>query len=404
MVDWQAVAVFLAGATWLATSLFGQPLDWFRDWISWALLNHANQCEAICWRNLPMKIAPHGPATRTDSMAFNNDDGEQTPDQILATTTFLGVIGTMFGVSPVRTKRPRYLEERKNYIRTDGNTLLAFLLSSSALGGGRLRSESGGSHLILTFSAGSVSGRFHRHHDKDEMYIVGRLLEETPVSKWKIRHAVYGLPKEALRLIADGYPPFYRDRFTTHSGTTISHPVKTLRGVCRGGWIIAIGLSIHEPVRKYNGGYMSQYAEACNRVLKTLEKAIWPCFVAPSRRFEICNQAVQAIRRMNGNRSGSGLPTFTADTIFHRCHQDDPGADPLSAEQSLFAMRLFDENREEPLTGDDRTDLEAILVPVLCAAINGIYKWWQYVNNEGSELPNWLLDDRVRYAPIWIEA
>jgi len=68
-----------------------------------------------------------------------------------------------------------------------------------------------------------------------------------------------------------------------------------------------------------------------------------------------------------------------------------------------FAMRIFNENREEPLVGEDKSELKHILAPALGAAINWIYKWWQYRNNEGSEIPQWLLNDVVRQSPLWIE-
>lgn len=407
MVDWQAVAVFLAAATWLATTLLGGPMTLLREWVSRVLLNRSHQCQAICWAHLPMKLVSGGitrAATNTIVWENNNINDDHNLERVLATKAFLGVIDALFATKPIKIERPRYLEEKKNYIRTDGDTLLAFLLSASEFTNSGT-SGSDGLTSVLTFRAGAVFGRFHRYQTNGESYLVGRFLSESPTgSNWKIKPDIYGLPKEVLRLIAYGYPPFYRDRITTQSGARVSHPIKTLRGVCRGGWIIAIGLSVHEPFMKYNGRYTSQYREACTRVLKTMEKAIQPSFSSSMQISAFCDIAIRAVRRMNSNESGSGLHGFLSGTDYQERCNENLGVNSLSAEHCLFAMRLFDENREEPLTGADKSELEPILVPVLSAAIEGILKWWQYKNNEGDELPEWLLDDGYRHAPIWIEA
>ena len=400
MVDWQAIAVFVALGTWLATALFGQPLTWLKDRISWYLLKRSTRCEKICWKDLPMMVVARNPVARANSITWDISEGLQVSGEILATKTFLGVIETMFQKRPAETNRPWYLEENKSYIRTDGDTLLAFLLSSSSHGDGR---DSDGSHSILIFSAGSVTGRFHRYHKRDEMYIVGRLLERTTISRWEINSAVGGIEKAVLRLIVDGYPPFYRDRVTTHFGNSFSHRMRDIGGVRRGGWIIAIGLSKDFPVRRYNGRFMGEYRKACNRVLTTLEKVILPCFIGSNPNFGYCEVAVRVVRRMN-NESGSGLPNFTSGSpVFKDTALHNPGAGPLDTDQCRRAMELFDENREEPLNASQKEEIEDMLVPILRAAINGIYKWWQYINNEGRELPGWLADDGARHAPIWIE-
>jgi hypothetical protein len=69
----------------------------------------------------------------------------------------------------------------------------------------------------------------------------------------------------------------------------------------------------------------------------------------------------------------------------------------------VFAMKFFSENQDVALSPSDRESLGPILEEVLRAAVYGVFTWWQYVNNEGRDIPGWLLDERVRTAPIWLE-
>jgi hypothetical protein len=400
MVDYQAIAVFLAAATWLATTLLGKPTKLFLAWINRKRLARSYQCRALVWEHLPMTLKSGGLIrTATNSVRWENDSdkGQDTLEQISATKAFLEVIDTIFGTKPKNIDRPPYLNEEKKYLRIDGNILLAFLLSNGRNGlCSTLGSDS--STSVLTFTAGPVSGRFHRNKHENETYIVGRLLLDSPnITSFKVNPDNYGQPKEVFRLIANGYPPWYRERITTHSGACISHPIKTLRGAQRGGWIVGIGLSIHEPLRMYNGNCTQNYRQACTRVYKRIEEAIKPAYSDSPGLTVICEMASCEIGRMNNNESGSGL------SVDWKLWEPYPAMNTLTAAQCLFAMRIFDEAREQPLEGYDNVEFKGIVAPILRAAINGVYEWWQYRNNEGGKLPEWLLDDANRYAPIWIE-
>jgi hypothetical protein len=403
MVDYQAVAVFLAAATWLATALLGKPLKLFLGWINRKRLARTYQCQALVWGHLPMTLKSGGLSRPpTNSVRWENDGvkDDNALDQVSATKAFLEVIDTMFGTRPKNIDRPPYLNEKKKYLRTDCSTLLAFLLSKAQ--DGKWTASGGGSSTsvsVFTFTAGPVSGRFHRNKHENETYIVGRLLLDSPnETSWRVNPDNYGQPKEVLRLIAHGYPPWYRDRIKTHSGARISHPIKTLRGAQRGGWIVGIGLSVHEPLKMYNGKHSQDYRQACTQVYKRIEKAIQPAYSDSPGLAALCEVARREIWRMNSNESGSGL------SVGHwNLWMPYPALDTLDAARCRFAMRIFDEAREQPLEGDDKIEFEPIVAPVLRAAIEGVYAWWQYRNNSGGELPEWLLDDANRHSPIWIE-
>lgn len=249
MVDYQAVAVFLAAATWLATILLGKPMKLFLAWIIQKRLARSYQCQALVWGHLPMTLKSGGLIrTATNSVRWENDraNDQDVLEQISATKAFLEVVDTLFGTRPKNIDRPPYLNEEKKYLRTDGNTLLAFLLSKGQNGEwGPSRNDSSTSDSVFTITAGPMSGRFHRNKHENETYLIGRLLLDSPEStSWKVNPDNYGQPKEVYRLIADGYPPWYRQQIKTHSGALISHPIKRIRGAQRGGWIVG-----HRPLR-----------------------------------------------------------------------------------------------------------------------------------------------------------
>ena len=175
-----------------------------------------------------------------------------------------------------------------------------------------------------------------------------------------------------------------------------------MRDIHRAGWIVAIGFAFStSPVRLYQKRQALAYSEACDRVLETLLR-LQGGYISDVPRRSLLNVAVKVVTRMNGCRSGSGADSLTRGTVLLDGEHKSIGRS-LSAPQILFALKFFNEHRDSLLSDYERDSFEPILEEVLRAAVFGVFTWWQYVNNEGFGLPGWLLDDRVKLTPIWLE-
>lgn len=169
--------------------------------------------------------------------------------------------------------------------------------------------------------------------------------------------------------------------------------------------MVAAGLSKHEPAFVYNGAYRQSYQSACTRVLEVLVQVIQPTWGSSTSYYRICQVAISAIERMNSYGSGSGVTRHLEGTELNSC-QGSRIAEltrNLKADDCYFGMQLSQDFDAGSLNTQQRERLEPILVPLLSAAVHGVHKWWQYRNNEGQPLPDWLLMDVNRYSPIWLK-
>lgn len=306
----------------------------------------------------------------------------------------------MWQAKPTRVDRPSYLEVNKDYLRIDADVLMAAIFLVVRVFGSDTQRAYFGVGSSFAFRYGTVSGRFRRCEIENDAYIVGQISGFPPHETVPLRFR--GIRKDDLRAIANGYPPFYRQTFIAHSGVEIDHPVRTMGDIHRAGWVAAIGFASDLPVHVYNARYKPAYQEACDRVRQML-KRLQSEYGANAVYSPLLEVAVRAVRMMNQNSSGSGLPSIVHGTVFQHC---DDGRDigiNLNAAQLRFALKLFNDYSEGSLSADERDRLEPILEEVLKAAVNGIYTWWQYLNNDSSPLPGWLLDERIRQTPIWAE-
>jgi hypothetical protein len=313
---------------------------------------------------------------------------------------FINFFEDMWQAKPTRVDRPSYLEVNKDYLRIDADVLMAAIFLGVRVFGSDTQRAYFGVGSSFAFRYGTFSGRFRRYEIENDSYIVGQIsgfpLHETVPLRFR------GIRKDDLRAIANGYPPFYRQTFTAHSGVEIDHPVRTMRDIHRAGWVAAIGFSSDLPVHVYNARYKSAYQEACDRVRQML-KRLQSEYSANAVYSPLLEVAVRAVRMMNQNSSGSGLPSIVHGTVFQHCDDGRDIGTNLNAAQLRFALKLFNDYSEGSLSADERDRLEPILEEILKATVNGIYTWWQYLNNDSSPLPGWLLDERIRQTPIWVE-
>ncbi|KAF2836482.1 hypothetical protein M501DRAFT_987212 [Patellaria atrata CBS 101060] len=372
---------------------------------------NSTYCRTMCWKDLTsghLHIYRNAyyvqSRTNISSQSKAHMSSKECYDSI-----FTNVLSRAWPRSKERkVVKPPELSLGNNYLLTDGDTLLTFIALTAS--GHRSFSSSiqgGFGEATFTFRLGSGHARFQRFNSNSlgEPFLVGHLnYSVSDLMEPIVVTQAANLTKADVLRIVNGYPPFYKETFITHSGVPVDYPIKDPRDIQRAGWLIAVGLDVREPLNVYNEHSDKAYREACNRVLKTVTHVFQPSFSKDSDAGKLCQLASSAIYWMNSNRSGSGVPKFLQDSPLVGC--DGAGVARytrhLRREECRFAINIFWKYSFVPLTDLERDRLEKILPAVLAAAICGVYRWWQYKNNTGGHLPSWLLADSIRLSPIWL--
>ena len=404
-IDWNQVAAIVTICMILPYALpfIFKPLYQFLLGVFY----RGSRCDAIAWNDL------HGRAIRLASqlqespsagserslLGLRTRVAAESRDSAVASVAEF--FQTVWRAKARRVARPAYLDVKKDYLRIDADVLMAAIF----LDAHRIFGNQGtyiGPSSSFAFRYGSVVGRFRHHETQHDSYLSGHILGFPQNANVPLRYR--GITKDDLRLIARGYPPFYRKSFRSHSGVQVAHPIRTMRDTHRAGWIVAIGFSADLPATMYNSRCCQAYQDACERLLHTLRR-IDADYATHETYSTLCGVATSAVAMMNKNSSGSGLPKIIKGTPFSRCDDGADIGDGLNAPYVDFAIGLFNNYAEGPLSQEDRDRLEeeGILEEVLKAAVNGVYKWWQYLNNESSPLPGWMVDERIRQTPIWLD-
>ena len=411
MINWELAAVIVAVASVplvvspVALAGLGRII---RSLFSW-LKSDKTTCEALCWEDLftgPLHACNGSCCVPVAGTGRYLNSVHNTPPSCYS-GPFFNVLHTAWPRSRKRRiPKPQHLPLDSDYLRTDGNTLLAFVVITCP--GYRSLMSSGGegvSQGTFSISSNHRRARFHRPQPRDDIepYLVGHIHEMASPTR-VVDLVAIGLTKNEVLSIANGFPPFYRRRIVTHSGAIIDHPVLELTDVRRAGWVIAAGLSTHEPVNVYNNDQAGHYKSACERVYSTIVNAMQPLFTVSTEEAALCHLAASVIQYMNDQGTGSGVSKFIQGSRLEGC---DGGVETLtqswSAEECNFAIALFHHHKVMPLAQEEKRKLEPALLAVLAVAVNGVYSWWQYRNNIGSHIPDWLLVDSIRSGPIWLK-
>jgi hypothetical protein len=214
-VNWEAGAFFLAGAA--ITPHVGKYLTWLWD----ANQKRSQKILRLKWQDIPDGIIhscdhiqnPYIPCTHVRPHVVEKSCWESDSS-----------IGTVFNQAWIATKtRPQYIQHvpdaipaSATFICTDARTVLAFILCTA----GPMKPRGWKSQLDCVTWKGiqicHIKGKFQKQWSK--------------------------LQKSELSCMLDGYPPWYRETFRTHDNLTLAFPIRDLRDVRRGGWIIAVGL------------------------------------------------------------------------------------------------------------------------------------------------------------------
>lgn len=250
---------------------------------------------------------------------------------------------------------------------------------------------------------------FHRQEVGTQAFYIAHFNCDLDITKVFVDQTTFAVDNETILAIAGGYPPFYRQTIKVPSGAIgVSYPVTKKQEIIhcddnkRGGWVVAAGLSIDEPIKVYKELSTTKFEEACKRVGRTISVVIKPAFGPQTKQAKMCDTAIIAIARMNEHTTDSGIPTFLDGTDLEGCTDNiESYTGELNNTQCRAILNLFNDLRYSRLKDSEPRYFEPILRATLAAAVRGVYRWWYYKNNIGQPLHPFLTDTLTGY-PIWI--
>jgi hypothetical protein len=376
MADWGMAAVFVA----IIALCFSNPqakgihslLSNIQRWI-WP--SNAS-CEEILWKDIP-------DGKVHQCTGFCSHWGPHQQQMSCWKTTLARVFNFASISSSRRTRKPDELAFNKHFLRTDVDTILAFLLLTVD----ERRCLSWNSNS-LRFGDTIITLREH----------CGVLVAHL---RGNINSKYIDLTKHEIQMMLLGYPPYYREKVTVSHGPCLPHPIRDARDIKRAGWINAAGLStipplalyIRPPVDNHIPFYTGTgFGDALIRVRDVLQDVILKKFPNDQNVLNV----ISAIKYMVSSGTGSGVENHGMP----RSGVPGGALNQLNGEQCYFAMKIF--NDFEPLTADQETRLRPILAPVLNAAFLGTLRVIEYIKDTGMQLilPPLLLEHR--HKPVYL--
>jgi hypothetical protein len=255
---------------------------------------------------------------------------------------------------------PSILPPHKNYIRTDAQTIKAFILCSH------------GSTEITEFDDTAIAWGPDGHRDGTTKVLI-RTLKSADSENIIVAHIEgamrISLTKEDVNGINSGFPPWYRHSMTLlgpPAGRKVPSPIRTYSDVYRAGWLIGLAISSDLPLAATPRSKLFS-DRPVRRLLDIVKNKIYPAFPC-----ENVKMVIEAVAAMIENLSESGVFIYLKDDQgFHVYEWRE--IKTFSESEATFAMDLFNTPPITPLAYDEITGLEPMLVKVLCAVYAGSY-------------------------------
>jgi hypothetical protein len=193
-------------------------------------------------------------------------------------------------------------------------------------------------------------------------------------------HRVLDLTKDEVDKILDGWPPFYRETFTSLEGHVLMSPLKTFDQVRRPAWIVAIGLGQVQPADVYiQRPGKSLFFYAMDRVLKVLHdqfKTEWGGNVAVDKTIE----DIRDMRTKGASASNNRWKAHGSSTL---SYEQNPPLSALAQKQCEALMRVFNDIN---ITREDKAIIDMSLEACLARVSLGVYIVLKY-EPAGRQIP-----------------
>ena len=339
----------------------------------------STRCKRLEWVDIP-----HGPLHECTIPVANCGQSQNTRGGHSWDTTLSSLFTRVRHDTFVR--KPRQLDWRKDYIRTDATTLKAMLLF---LGTPSAKDS------ILSHSSAAT---FHFQQ-------IGTLLTIQNAPRWIPAHprlefleyCRLNITKVEIDFLLLGYPPWYTVKLLLANGESVPHPIISCESISRGGWVAAVGLS---PTRPFLNSCMpSNHGETNIHDLTPLERAfdriIWrlsnlrTIFPSEAMLIDEAYRLVTTLRfKFNSHSMTSSVFRYSVfatqfgdrDWFEHHTEQAvrRQFARGLSTEDSLLIIDVF--THYSDLTAGEIEALRPIIIVALRAVLVGCWEVFFYTH------------------------
>lgn len=331
------------------------------SWCLGLIWSDIGWCDSFCWADIPDGLLHTCPAFGHCVTKSGHSRGARKCWEQLLSVLF----SRSWEDHRLRkVRKPGDLALASRYLRTDAKTLLTSAFLSANYGRFSISKDARhiqfGSARLQIFPRGDI--------------LVGHIEGETQACQTASMRMT---KKEVEKILGEGYPPFYKEQVRTAQGHIFDYPNQELGWMARGGWIVAIGLSNPEPASLHLK--RTYYSKACIRIEEIIAEDITPAM--PKKYQDTLRVANNAVPAMSRNMQLSGLKFRFAGSGLSGLFENGAYTTGLTLQECQFAVSLF--NRRGPLTTQEADMLQPILVPVLAAALRGMYHLVDYIREEG---------------------
>jgi hypothetical protein len=175
------------------------------------------------------------------------------------------------------------------------------------------------------------------------------------------------LTKGDVEGILSGYPPWYREDVLLPNGVRLRSPIRSYSDVMRSGWVVALGMSKQEPLEAAPCPE-SLSKKPIHRLRDILADKILPAIPNEPN----ITTVLTAVRTMINDLSDSGIFIYLRDS-HGRTTEWKEEIPKLSKADAEFVLNIFNSPPNIPLSLNEVTKLEPILLPLLHAAFTGAH-------------------------------
>ncbi|CAN9151856.1 unnamed protein product [Alternaria alternata] len=389
MTNWDSVSA-IAGVVAAAATILIIPAG-YRGLMAWH--HRPKECECFGWNDIWSGEAMHDCAgfcyhSQYAGSMHQAKSARCWGDQLMTTfsRSWLRLMQKSRGLS--KAPQPTILTPNKSYIRTDAQTIKAFILCSH------------GTTDITEFDTTAIAWGpdGHRHGTTTVLIRTLKSVDSESIIVAHIEGTMrISLTKEDVNGITSGYPPWYRHSMTllgSPAGRKVPSPIRTYSDVYRAGWLIGLAISSDLPLAAAPRSKL--FADRpVRRLLDLVNSKIYPAF--PCENVKMVAEAVAAMIR---NLSESGVFIYLKDDQGFRVNEYDE-IKTFSESEATFAMNLFNTPPITPLTDAEITRLKPMLVKVFCAVYVGSSTVVKAFKNMSGSIDDWPkhLKEHVKIGP-----
>jgi hypothetical protein len=336
------------------------------------------RCELLLWRDFnPGKLHCHSGSLGAHHCTHCTTAASHEKSTSCWTSTLALAFNNAWN-SPTRKRwapKPEVLPVEEDFVRTEAKVILAYFLVTAR---------------VNFFAEEMLGSRME--------YVELMETEKIVLAHLGKAQRVLDLTKTEVENILDGWPPFYRESFTTVEGHVLNSPIATFDHVRRPAWIVAIGLGRVQPTDVYVDRSEMKDKALFHYALHRLCKVIKDVFSQEWPGNSTVTKLISELDRMTSHGpSAEAVYDWKTDDQNTVAYPMPESMKPLTAEQCRSLLRVFG---DMSMTPPDKSVINEALGACLERVKIGAWIANKYVTGVDRRLkiPASLQGDRTIYV------